>query len=151
MSVYHTHDLVTLYHPSQRGTMTLQSQARSKISPKVTLLLRCINAIGRPVACMPSCALEEKDSSWHFRTLGRHGLMDGAWPAECTLDSAVSPSPGALCSHRWEHEVVCLQDLFCFSSIPLSSTSASPPFPVPDLLVETKDSKGQAFQPSSSN
>nr|XP_058920616.1 uncharacterized protein LOC131757291 isoform X2 [Kogia breviceps] len=106
MTVYHTHDLVTLYHPRQRGMMTLQSQVRSKTSPKVTLLLRYINTVGRPVACMPSCALEEKDSSWHFPTLCRHGLMDGAWPAECMLDSAVSPSPGALCSHRWEHKVV---------------------------------------------
>lgn len=60
MTVYHTQDLFTLYHPSQRGTMTLQSQAGSKISAKVTLLLRCVNTIGRPVACMPSCALEEK-------------------------------------------------------------------------------------------
>lgn len=62
MTVYHTRDLVTLYHPSQRGTMTLQSQAGSKVSAKVTLLLRCINTIGRPVACVPSCALGEKDS-----------------------------------------------------------------------------------------
>lgn len=137
--------------------MTLQLQTRSqsgiegKHSPKLTLLLRYTT--GQPAVYMPFCTFSEKGSSCASPPQV-DSLMVGAWLAEGRLDSALSPSRGALSSHRWEHggpgrlHLKWSESKTCSVSPPSHCLRQVPTFPVPDHLVETKHSKGPCISTS---